>query len=361
MRKLCIMKRLLTPLSFIVGLYACKNNSNYIQPQTKELITSVYASSKILANNQFAQRAEITGKLIEYKVKEGDVVRKGDIIAIVENTNSSLNQLNAESQLKNALNSTKQLEELSFQVKSLENQRDFDKQNFDRQQTLYGQGVGSKSQLEMAKLKFTTSENSLNATKQKMNLLQSQTATNINIAKNNRLLAKKANENYTLRSNLNGKVYSLPSKIGELVSPQQVFAVLGDVKTFIVEMEIDESDITRIKVGQEVVVKMDAFSSTYNAQITKILPAMDEKTQTFKVEAEFTTQTPTLYPGLTAESNIIISKRDQVLTIPLTYLLEGDFVETDKGKIKVQVGAKNMTIAEIKSGLTEKSKIKRPE
>jgi multidrug efflux pump subunit AcrA (membrane-fusion protein) len=221
--------------------------------------------------------------------------------------------------------------------------------------------VGSKSQLEMAQLKFTNSDNSVKATKEKLNLLQSQTANNINLAKNNKLLAKKANENYTLRSGINGKVYSLPTKIGELVSPQQVFAVLGDVEKFIVEMEIDESDITRIKVGQEVVVKMDAFSNTYNAQITKILPAMDEKTQTFKVEAEFTTPTPTLYPGLTAESNIIISKKNQVLTIPLTYLLEGDFVETDKGKIKVEVGAKNMIIAEIKSGLTEKSKIKRPE
>jgi multidrug efflux pump subunit AcrA (membrane-fusion protein) len=355
------MKRLLTPLSLIVGLYACKNNSNYIQPQTKELITSVYASSKILANNQYIQRAEVTGKLIEYKVKEGDVVRKGDIIAIIENTNSSLNELNAESQLKNALNSTKQLEELSFQVKSLENQRDFDSQNYEKQKSLFEQGVGSKLQLETAQLKFTASENSLKAVKQKFKLLESQTTMNINLAKNNRLLAKKIDENFTLRSSINGKVYSLPSKIGELISPQQVFAVLGDVEKFIVEMEIDESDITRIKVGQEVVVKMDAFSNTYNAKITKILPAMDEKTQTFKVEAEFTTPTPTLYPGLTAESNIIISKRDQVLTIPLTYLLEGDFVETDKGKIKVEVGAKNMTIAEIKSGVTEKSRIKRPE
>ena len=177
------MKRLFTPLSLIVGLYACKNNSNYIQPQTKELITSVYASSKILANNQYAQRTEITGKLIEYKVNEGDVVRKGDIIAIIENTNSSLNELNAESQLKNALNSTKQLDELTLQLKSLENQRDFDKQNFDRQKTLYGEGVGSKSQLEMAQLKFTNSDNSVKATKEKLNLLQSQTANNINLAK----------------------------------------------------------------------------------------------------------------------------------------------------------------------------------
>lgn len=355
------MKQLLAPLTLILGLSACKNDSSYIQPQSKELITSVYASSKILAHNQYSQRSEVTGKLVEYKVKEGDFVRKGDILAIIENTTSRLNETNAETSLKNALNGNKQLEELRIQIKTLEAQRTLDSLNYERQKSLYKQQVGSKSQLELTQLKFAASENAVKAAQQRYKLLESQTTATMNQAKTNVELAKKMNDNYTLRSSIDGKVYSLPSKLGELVSPQQVFAVLGDVESFIIEMEIDESDITKIKLGQEVVVKMDAFSNTFNAQVTKILPALDEKTQTFKVEAAFTGKTPTLYPGLTAESNIIISKKSNVLTIPLTYLQAGDYVETDKGKVKVSVGAKNMTLAEITSGLTADSKIKRPE
>ena len=80
---------------------------------------------------------------------------------------------------------------------------------------------------------------------------------------------------------------------------------------------------------------------------------MNEKSRTFLVEAIFTRKPPVLYPNLTAEANIIMSTKEQALTIPRTYLMQDSFVMLEsKEKRKVKTGLKDYRKVEILSGLT---------
>ena len=97
----------------------------------------------------------------------------------------------------------------------------------------------------------------------------------------------------------------------------------------------------------------------FEGKVSRILPKKDEHNQTFTVEALFNDQPATLYPGLSGEANIIIAKKDSVLTLPISYV-RNNKVETEKGLQKVEIGLQNMEFVEIISGINENTKIYKP-
>lgn len=85
---------------------------------------------------------------------------------------------------------------------------------------------------------------------------------------------------------------------------------------------------------------------------------MNERTRTFEVEASFTKSPPVLYPNLTVEANIILERRDDVLTIPRSFLDEENQVMiSKKEKRKIRIGLKDYNRVEVLEGLTESERI----
>ena len=98
------------------------------------------------------------------------------------------------------------------------------------------------------------------------------------------------------------------------------------------------------------------------AVIDKIYPIMDERSRTFKIEAHFVNPPKKLYPNLTAEANIIIQTKENLITIPNMYLLPGDsvFIAKDQ-KRKVKIGLNDYQNVEIIQGLKVGETIYQPE
>jgi multidrug efflux pump subunit AcrA (membrane-fusion protein) len=138
--------------------------------------------------------------------------------------------------------------------------------------------------------------------------------------------------------------------------------VIGDASQFILELQVDEYDIARIKPGQKVFVTMDSYKGrVFEATITKIDPIMNDRSRSFKVEANFITLPENLYPNLTVEANILISTKENALTIPRNYLVDDDYVVLANGeKRKVITGLKDYQKVEIVQGLSKDEEIKRP-
>lgn len=356
------MKILIPVLSLALLIASCGKKETSEYPQKKELVESIYASAQLKALNQIDLRTEVSGILTQYHVTEGQTVKKGQLIASLNGNISNLNLKNAEFQASTAKAAENQLDELKTQIETLQQQYLLDSINFKRQNELYSQNVGTKVQLEGAELKFKASKNALIGTKKRYAALKSQIENGWTQSQNNVKIAKENAQKFDIVSPIDGKVFLLPFKIGEAINPQQVFAVIGDPNTFVIHMQIDEKDITKIQLNQEVIVKMDAFDKTYKAQVSFIGNALDIKSQTFKAEALFSDkQLPRFYPGLTAEANIIISKKPEVLTVPLSYFTGENTVSTSEGDVEVKTGLRNLQEVEILSGITEKTALKRPE
>jgi multidrug efflux pump subunit AcrA (membrane-fusion protein) len=130
-------------------------------------------------------------------------------------------------------------------------------------------------------------------------------------------------------------------------------------------MAVDENDFTRVKTGQKILIKVDAFEQKlYEATVSKIYPKLNKLDQTFRVDADFVGEAPDGYYGLTIEANIIISQNPKALTVPKLYVMDGDSVwiqeDGEKKKIKITIGAENLDLVEVKSGLMENSVIIKP-
>ena len=181
--------------------------------------------------------------------------------------------------------------------------------------------------------------------------------------KNNALISNKLENDFTIRSEINGMIYSLSKTKGDAVGPQTPIAVIGDAKQFVLEMQVDEYDIMKIKKGLPVLITLDSYKKeVFNAVITKVNPLMNERSKTFLVEAEFVSQPNILYPNITFEASIIINTKKNAILIPRNYLLNDSIVMKANGeKIIVKTGLKDFQKIEILSGLKETDEISKSE
>ena len=173
---------------------------------------------------------------------------------------------------------------------------------------------------------------------------------------------QKLSSDYSIKSSINGKVYDILKERGELVTPQTPLAVIGKADTFLLELAVDENDIIKISTGQKALVTMDSYKGqVLEATVDKIYPIMNERTRTFVVEAHFINPPKKLFPNLSAEANIIIQTKKNIITIPNNYIIDGKYVlvNTDE-KREVKLGLNDYQKTEVLEGLKENETIYKP-
>jgi multidrug efflux pump subunit AcrA (membrane-fusion protein) len=142
---------------------------------------------------------------------------------------------------------------------------------------------------------------------------------------------------------------------------QEPLAIIGQANQYVINLLIDEVDISKVRINQLVLVTLAAYKNhVFEAKITKISPKMNEQTQTFAIEAVFDKEPANLYMGLTGEGNIIVHEKKKALVIPRDYLLPGNKVETENGFVKVKTGLSNWNYIEIISGIKQNTLIYKP-
>ena len=233
---------------------------------------------------------------------------------------------------------------------------------FARQQYLWQKQIGSKLELEQRDLGYQNSKNAYYSSKLKYNDLKRLLDFTSSQAKKNLLISSRLEKDYTLRSEMDGIIYSFDKSKGEIVNPQTPIAIIGDANKFILEMQVDEYDIIRIKKGLLVLVSFDSYKGkVFEATVTKINPIMNERSKTFKVEAVFITAPPVLYPYLTFEANIVVQTKEKALLLPREFVKNDSIVFVkDSGKRKVRTGLKDYQKIEILSGVSTADELIKP-
>ena len=177
----------------------------------------------------------------------------------------------------------------------------------------------------------------------------------------------------TMKAPFDGVVLDVSTEVGEWISPSPpgVFIPpvvdLIDPASLYLSAPIDEADVARIKVGLPVRITLDAFrGKTFAGTLTYVssyVETREEQNRTLEIEAEFTDKPlPTnLLPGLSADLEVILDARDDVLRIPTYALMEGSRVMVIKdGELvekPVVTGLHNWKYTEITSGLAEDERV----
>lgn len=345
--------------------FSCQRDQEKILPKKATLTSSVYASATIQPDSLYQIYSVVVGILDNNLIEEGDLVQKGDPIIQIINRAPKLNADNAfltlQQSKENYQGSAAILKEIEDEIYAARLKCTNDSINFSRQQRLWNQGIGSKSDFDTKKLTFELAQNQLKSQKARYARTRYELETKMVQANNSYKTTKIITDDYTVNSRITGRVYALNKEPGELVSTVEPIGSIGSATNFIIEMLIDEVDIIKIHLNQQVLITLDAYpNKVFTAKVSKIYPQKDERLQTFKIEALFTASPTLLYPGLAGEANIIISEKKETLTIPRNYLLSGNKVITQDGEVQVEVGLQNLDRVEIVSGITATTLITKP-
>ncbi|HSN73118.1 MAG TPA: efflux RND transporter periplasmic adaptor subunit [Steroidobacteraceae bacterium] len=179
--------------------------------------------------------------------------------------------------------------------------------------------------------------------------------------------ARAAIERTRLRAPFEGIVAELNGKVGEFVTPSPVgiptppAVDLVDTGCLYVTAPIDEVDAPRIREGMPARVTLDAFRGrTFPARVRRVAPyVLDIEKQARTVEVEAEIQIPedvALLPGYSADLEVILDERDDVLRVPTRALIEGDnvYVLAETGLLdrrELETGLRNWEWTEVRSGI----------
>jgi HlyD family secretion protein len=354
----------MAPLLFLT-MVACKTPIEEIQAVKEPIIESVYASGTLKSVGQYQVFAKVNGIVSDILVQEGQVISQGQPLIKIAGDAARIAEDNAKLAADYASLAANQekLNELKLQVDLAHANMKNDSLLLDRQKKLWDQQIGSLNELERRQLAYTNAITTWKSAQLRLNDTKKQLQFSEGQSRKNFQISKVSASDYLIRSEQAGKVYKVMKEKGEMVNIQNPVAIIGDAERFIIELNIDEYDISKIKIGQKVLILMDSYKNElFEASISRIIPIMDEYSRSFTVEAEFIKRPEVLYPKLTLEANIIINQKEDAITVPRNYLLnDSTIIMKGNENRKIRTGLKDFRKVEILEGLKEGEWVQKPQ
>jgi len=354
------MKRWLRRLAFVVALAAALAalRLTVLRPdpvpvtvvqaargRVDETVTNSKAGS-VRTRHRATLSAEIGGRVTSLPARKGDRVRKGDIL---------LRLASADLEAQFALR-----EQSLHAARAAENAAclaaDQAKRVFERYDRLGRDRIVSPDQLDNAQ------------SQQDVTAAQCVEAkARVREAGSARDAARVELDRTVLRAPFDGVVAELATEVGEWITPSPPGVPIPPVIDLIdpdaiyVSAPLDEVDVGRVRVGLPVRITMDSHpGASYHGTLTRVAPYVqdvEEQNRTFEVEVEFddTALARTLLPGTSADVEVILESREDVLRIPSYALIEGRRVLVVRDdrlvSVPVEAGLQNWEYTEIVSGL----------
>ncbi len=347
-------------------LIGCKPKTETITATIGPITESVYASGVIKAQGQYQVYPTVNGTVTALMVREGDTVKAGQPLLRIDDRSSNLTNRSAGVQVRSlerkASDNGPVLSQFREAVSQAKDKYALDSTNFARQTALWAQQIGSRNDLEQRELALNTSK--ANYTRAKEALIESRERlrTELDVARNSAAISSAGNDDRSPRSLIDGLVYDLMIEPGELATTQRAVAVIGSASDLYIELEVDEYDIRQVRPGQIAYITLDSYTGqVFPAEIARVIPLMDPRSRTFKVEARFTQKPPTLYPNLTAEASIVLRVKEKALTVPAGYVVDGAYVLTAPGERQpVKLGARDLEKVEVLEGIDANTELYKP-
>jgi HlyD family secretion protein len=339
-----------------IAIFSCGKKQESIHPTIEKITSSVYASGTVKSIAQYDVYAKVNGIIENILVSEGAEVKKGQTIIALSNKAQALGLENAKllANYSSAEANQEKLKQAQNELEVAKLKMDNDESLLERQKKLWSNEIGTKNDIDQRELAFKNSTAQFNASKLKLNDLKKQIDFQSKQTNKSASISATTLNDFLIKSDINGKVFSINKEVGEMVNTQTPVAIIGDANHFYVEMQVDEYDIAKIQTGQKVMISMDSYKGkVFEAVIDKVYPIMNPKSKSFKVDAAFSTQPENLYPNLSAQANIIIEVKEKAITIPRAYLIDNEYVYLEnKEKRKVKIGLMDYEKVEILSGIT---------
>src|SRR6266436_1065226 len=341
-------------LCIIVAVTVYQSRKNLVTVQTgkvqkQNLASVVSASGEIKPKTYVNIGANAFGKIIKLHVKEGDRVKRGQLLAQLENVQSSADvnatRASVQAAQTDAVASDAALNTSLADLNRAKSDAVHAKLDWDRAQGLYGAALIAKQDYDVKKAAWESAEAGLaqaearvaQAKAQKDSMDKHITQNQANLTRVSDVLQKT-----TYEAPFDGVITNLPVREGETVvigiqnSPGSTLMTIADMSVITSEVKVDETDIVNVKLGQSADVTIDAIPrKTFHGTVTEIgnnaivrstgvatsqQSSTSQEAKDFKVVVTLTDPPPDLRPGLSSTAKITTATRSAALSIPIQAL-----------------------------------------
>ncbi len=306
-----------------------------VQPQN--FSKSIDATGTIGSEEEAYISAKIPGRVAAVNADAGMLVNKNQILLRIDDSQLKIQKAQIQNQIVMAQSN---LDAVKIQMDDAE-------RDYKRMEELFNENVISKKQLESYQVKFETLKKNYESARK-----------NIQVVKDSLKLIETQIEDCIVRAPFSGIIGTKRVETGEVVGAGMVLMTLYNINNLNAQIKVPENYIPLIKKGQEVGMKTDVSEQKFYGKITKISGAADPKTKMFIAYVSISKNNLPIKPGMFVQANIIISERNNVITVPQQAVFEDKgkkcvyIVEKDTAKkVEIITGEKTDNLIEVKSGL----------
>jgi HlyD family secretion protein len=356
------------------GYFRYQSTKDIVVVQTGKALRSdltaiVSASGEVKPKVYVNVGANAFGKIIHLYVKEGDRVKKGQLLAQLENVQSAADVAATKASLEAAQTDTIAADAGLTTAKADLNRAkaDVEKSRLDwiRAEGLYKDALISKAEYESRKASWQTSEAGLAQADARVAQAKAQLDSSDRHTAQTRATLTRASDvlqKTTYEAPFDGVITNLPVREGETVvigiqnSPGSTLMTIADMSVITAEVKVDETDIVNVRLGQPAEVSIDAMpKKTFTAVVSEIgdnaivrssgvstsqQTSASQEAKDFKVVVTLQNPPEDLRPGLSATAKITTATRKDALAIPiqaLTMRTQADLDaarNTEKGSVQ---------------------------
>ncbi len=330
-------------------------------------IDAVYATGTVEAEDRVTVKAKSAGSVADIRVKEGALVKKGDLLARIDNPAVSFDLKRGQADLSAATaqsgTDAPQVLSLRGQWKSTDAELGSARQELGRIEKLVASGSMSSAELDRARARVAQLEGALSANEAQQRGLRIDLSANAERhAANVQSLASRVLDT-EVRAPLDGVVLSKFVEVGEVVGVNQPLFKVGDTKKLVLEVSVDEADIGKVRDGvtatpvSVVAVSLYAFPrQVFGGRVFEVLPDANRERKAFLVKVSFDAPPAGLRSGMSAEVNIIAGQHEGALLAETAAISDDALWVITDGRAQhrsVKVGVRDLLRAEILSGVVE--------
>ena len=363
-------------LGIIVGVTVYQSRKNLVTVQTgraqkQNLSSVVSASGEIKPKTYVNIGANAFGKIIKLHVKEGDRVKKGQLLAQLENVQSSADVNATRASVQGAetdfIAAEAGLRTSQADLNRAKSDADHARLDWERTQGLYKDALIAKQDYDTKKAAWESAEAGLAQAQARVaQAIAQKDSADKHITQNRANLTRVSDvlQKTTYEAPFDGVITNLPVREGETVvigiqnSPGSTLMTLADMSVITAEVKVDETDIVNVRMGQSADVTIDAIPrKTFRGVVSEIgdnaivrstgvstsqATSTSEEAKDFKVVVTLTDPPPDLRPGLSTTAKITTATRSDVVSIPiqaLTVRTKADLVPKDSANTGVQAAA----------------------
>jgi HlyD family secretion protein len=341
-------------LALIVAFTVHQSSKNVATVQTgrvqrEDLATIVSGSGEIKPKTYVNIGANAFGKITHLYVKEGDKVKKGQLLVQLENVQSSAdvnaNQAALQAAQTDALAADAALKTSQADLQRAQADDDRNKLDWDRAQSLFKDGLIARSDFDSRKDAWATAEAGLVQAQARVSQAEAQKDSadkHVTQARANLTRVTDVLEKTSYSAPYDGVVTNLPVREGESVvigiqnALGSTLMTIADMSVITAEVKVDETDIVNVHLGQAAEITIDAIpNKTFHGTVSEIgdnaivrstgvstseQATASEEAKDFKVVVTMTDPPTDLRPGLSTTAKITTATRNNALAVPIQAL-----------------------------------------